>query len=292
MAPAPGRSIHLRDPVPPQGPGSALKTQIANLLADAVRAAVAAGELALTGEPAIVVERARREGHGDFASPLALSLARAARAKPRDVAETLVQHLPDSATVDRAEIAGPGFINFHLAPHAFQAVVAEVLEKGEAYGRVETGAGRRVQVEFVSANPTGPLHVGHGRGAAYGAAVANLLAAAGWNVQREYYVNDAGRQMAILALSTWLRYPSRPTPTEAATSATGRRRCARSTARSCAWAARTWPRDCPPTSRTAATRRSSSTPWSSAPASCSGRIAGAPCSRPCAMCWPRSTAPS
>ncbi len=183
-----------------------MKNQIAELLHAAVERAIDAGQLQLAEVPPISVERAKREGHGDFASPLALTLARAARAKPRDIAETLLANLPESALIARAEIAGPGFINFHLAPHAWQSVVGEILERRDAYGRGNAGAGRRVQVEFVSANPTGPLHVGHGRGAAYGAAVANLLAAAGWEVQREYYVNDAGRQMAILAVSVWLRY--------------------------------------------------------------------------------------
>jgi len=183
-----------------------LRSQIATLLDLAVQRAVAAGELDLGEIPAASVERAKREGHGDFASPLAMTLARTARRKPRDIAELLTRHLPPSPMVARVEIAGPGFINFHLAPQAYQAVVASALAEGQRYGHGETGAGRKVQVEFVSANPTGPLHVGHGRGAAYGAAVANLLAAAGWQVQREYYVNDAGRQMAILSLSLWLRY--------------------------------------------------------------------------------------
>ena len=183
-----------------------MRSQIATLLDLAVQRAVAAGELDLGEIPAASVERAKREGHGDFASPLAMTLARTARRKPRDIAELLTRHLPPSPMVARVEIAGPGFINFHLAPQAYQAVVASALAEGQRYGHGETGAGRKVQVEFVSANPTGPLHVGHGRGAAYGAAVANLLAAAGWQVQREYYVNDAGRQMAILSLSLWLRY--------------------------------------------------------------------------------------
>ena len=183
-----------------------MRNQICALLHCAVEGAVAAGELQVAETPSISVERARREGHGDFATPLPLSLAKAARAKPRDIAATLLAHLPESPLVSEVEIAGPGFINFHLAPHAWQSVVKEVLEQRETYGRGNAGAGRRVQVEFVSANPTGPLHVGHGRGAAYGAAVANLLDTAGWDVQREYYVNDAGRQMAILALSVWLRY--------------------------------------------------------------------------------------
>lgn len=160
-----------------------------------------------TGElAAIPLERTRDRLHGDFASTIALALAKSARRKPRELAERIVASLPTSEQVAKVEIAGPGFINFFLAPAAWQSVVGEILQRGEQFGRSELGGGRRVQVEFVSANPTGPLHVGHGRGAAFGATVANLLEATGCRVQREYYVNDAGRQMNILAVSVWLRY--------------------------------------------------------------------------------------
>ncbi len=154
----------------------------------------------------IVVERTRDASHGDYASNIALMLAKPARSRPRDLAEKVVAALPASEQVAKVEIAGPGFINFTLTEAAAHAVVGAVLEAGEAYGRASIGDDRPVQVEFVSANPTGPLHVGHGRGAAYGAAVADLLAAVGFKVHREYYVNDAGRQMDILAVSVWLRY--------------------------------------------------------------------------------------
>ncbi len=154
----------------------------------------------------VPMERARDRNHGDFASAIALMLAKAAGRKPRELAERIVAALPGSDHVAKVEIAGPGFINFFLAPTAYRAVVEQILDRGNAFGRGELGAGRRVQVEFVSANPTGPLHVGHGRGAAFGATVANLLDAVGYQVHREYYVNDAGRQMNILAVSIWLRY--------------------------------------------------------------------------------------
>ncbi|KAB2932481.1 MAG: arginine--tRNA ligase [Candidatus Contendobacter sp.] len=154
----------------------------------------------------IPLEHTRDRTHGDFASTLALALAKTARRKPRELAEQLVAALPTSERVARVEIAGPGFINFFLAQTAYQTVVNEILDQGDAFGRGDLGGGRRVQVEFVSANPTGPLHVGHGRGAAFGATVANLLEAVGYQVHREYYVNDAGRQMNILATSIWLRY--------------------------------------------------------------------------------------
>ena len=157
----------------------------------------------------IVLERPKQTSHGDFASNLAMQLARELKTNPRQVAERLVRELPPSPHVVRAEVAGAGFINFTLAPAARTAVVAAVLAAGGDFGRGPARNGRmarRLQVEFVSANPTGPLHVGHGRGAAYGASLASLLAFAGYEVTREYYVNDAGRQMDILAVSAWLRY--------------------------------------------------------------------------------------
>jgi arginyl-tRNA synthetase len=154
----------------------------------------------------VTVERPKASEHGDFACNLALQLAKPLKRNPREIAQALVSALPASPVIDRTEVAGAGFINLFLRPDAKRAVARRVLEQGDAYGRIDVGQGKKVQVEFVSANPTGPLHVGHGRGAAYGASLSNVLAAAGFDVQREYYVNDAGRQMDILALSTWLRY--------------------------------------------------------------------------------------
>ncbi len=156
--------------------------------------------------PTAVVERTRDRLHGDFASTVALALAKSARRKPRELAEALRMRLPSDPSIDRVEVAGPGFLNFFLAPDAYHRVIQQVLADGDRFGCSTLGGDRRVQVEFVSANPTGPLHVGHGRGAAYGSVVAELLAAVGFRVHREYYVNDAGRQMDILATSIWLRY--------------------------------------------------------------------------------------
>lgn len=183
-----------------------MKSLVDEMLAEALDALRAEGALRDDGELVAQVERSRDERHGDFASPVALSLAKFMKRKPREIAEQIVERLPQVDGVSRVEIAGPGFINFFLEKSARQSVLDAVIAKGPAFGRTETGAGQRVQVEFVSATPTGPLHVGHGRGAAYGAALANLLERAGFSVQREYYVNDAGRQMDILALSIWLRY--------------------------------------------------------------------------------------
>ena len=183
-----------------------MKDHIQTLLSAALDRLRDQGLIPADTEVAVHVERTRDRRHGDFATNLAMALARPARRNPREIAQALVAALPSSPEIERVEIAGPGFINFTLVPEAWPRVVSHILEAGEAYGRSDIGAGRRVQVEFVSANPTGPLHVGHGRGAAYGAAVADLLAAVGYQVHREYYVNDAGRQMNILAVSVWLRY--------------------------------------------------------------------------------------
>jgi arginyl-tRNA synthetase len=183
-----------------------LKEHLEQLLADAVGRLQAGAELPADLIPQVMVERTRDRAHGDFASNLALTLAKPARARPRDIAEKLLGAIDTDAHIDKIEIAGPGFINFFLTPAAWQAVLGEIHAAGGRYGRSTLGMGKRVQVEFVSANPTGPLHVGHGRGAAYGAAVADLLEAVGYAVHREYYVNDAGRQMDILAASVYLRY--------------------------------------------------------------------------------------
>ncbi len=154
----------------------------------------------------ILLDRPKQASHGDFATNLALQLAKPLKLNPRDIAGRLLAELPKSPLVAKAEVAGAGFINFTLAPAVKLQVVRAVLAGGADFGRSALGGGKKVQVEFVSANPTGPLHVGHGRGAAYGASLASLLDFAGFKVTREFYVNDAGRQMDILALSTWLRY--------------------------------------------------------------------------------------
>nr|WP_239537897.1 arginine--tRNA ligase [Dyella mobilis] len=155
--------------------------------------------------PNFVIERARSREHGDFATNAAMLLAKPARAKPRDVAEKLVAALPGNELVGKVEIAGPGFINFFLAPAAYHAEVKRILGEGVAYGRNASGAGRTVGVEFVSANPTGPLHVGHGRNAVLGDCLSRLFEATGWNVKREFYYNDAGVQIQNLAISVQAR---------------------------------------------------------------------------------------
>ena len=183
-----------------------MKGIIQQLISQALTQLAADGLVPQDAMPEPIIERARDSQHGDFACNIAMMLAKAARAKPRDLAEKLVALLPETPMVSKVEIAGPGFINFYLSSDAYHALVPMILSEGHSFGRSDIGAGKRVQVEFVSANPTGPLHVGHGRGAAYGAVVADLLQAVGFDVHREYYVNDAGRQMDILGTSVWLRY--------------------------------------------------------------------------------------
>lgn len=154
----------------------------------------------------INLDRTRDPAHGDFASNLALTLAKQNNTSPRALAEQILAVLPENGFVTKVEIAGPGFINFFIDPNAQYQIIQQIHDQGHEFGLSKIGAGKKVQVEFVSANPTGPLHVGHGRGAAYGSVVSDLLAAVGFEVHREYYVNDAGRQMDILTTSIWLRY--------------------------------------------------------------------------------------
>ena len=183
-----------------------MKQQLAQILTDVVQQLKDQGVIPEDAAPRIHVENTRDKAHGDFATNLAMMLTKMAGMPPRDLAQKIIDLLQNSSIIEKVEIAGPGFINFFVNDSAKFDVVGQVFEKADDYGRCNVGQGKSVLVEFVSANPTGPLHVGHGRGAAYGASVANLLDAAGFDVCREYYVNDAGRQMDILATSVWLRY--------------------------------------------------------------------------------------
>jgi arginyl-tRNA synthetase len=182
-----------------------LKSSIAELVDKAVASLPELADSPEVTSTRTTVERTRDPRHGDFSTNIAMRLAKAAGSKPRDLAGKIIAHMPASDLVDKVEIAGPGFINFHLSETALQQEVAAVLREGSAYGRQATRPEPRILLEFVSANPTGPLHVGHGRHAAYGATLGNLLQAAGFFVEREYYVNDEGRQMDILGASVWLR---------------------------------------------------------------------------------------
>lgn len=183
-----------------------MKEQLRQIIKTALTQLISQKSLPELVLPEIQIDRTKDKSHGDFACNIAMMLARQAKMNPRQIATLLIEELPETKFITQVDIAGPGFINFTLSADAAQEIVKTVLQAGEQFGQSELGAGKSVQVEFVSANPTGPLHVGHGRGAAYGSAVSNLLSTAGFKVHREYYVNDAGRQMDILATSVWLRY--------------------------------------------------------------------------------------
>ncbi|HCC81479.1 MAG TPA: arginine--tRNA ligase [Methylophaga sp.] len=184
-----------------------MKDQLKELIESALASLIAQQSLPADVSSADVqLERTKDRSHGDFASNIAMVLAKPAKMNPRQIATLIVDALPQHEMIEKVEIAGPGFINFSLSASSRQQVVADVLKKAGQFGLSNYGNGQKVQVEFVSANPTGPLHVGHGRGAAYGSVVSSLLKAVGFDVHREYYVNDAGRQMDILATSVWLRY--------------------------------------------------------------------------------------
>jgi len=183
-----------------------MKQKVEALILQAVGTLKSEGVLDREITPNVSVERTRDPQHGDFASNIALALAKTAKLNPRKLAEKIIAALPDSPAVTKVEPAGPGFINFFMDPGSQYQIIRQIHSQGRNFGLSRIGSGKKIQVEFVSANPTGPLHVGHGRGAAYGSVVADLLQAVGFEVHREYYVNDAGRQMDILAASIWLRY--------------------------------------------------------------------------------------
>jgi len=183
---------------------SELEAQLAALLTEAIASRYPEAR-ALTVE----LQRPKQASHGDYASTIALQAAKALRKNPREFAQTVVQALPPSTLVERAEVAGAGFINLFLTHAARAAIIEQILAGGAGFGRLDRGARRKVQVEFVSANPTGPLHVGHGRGAAIGDSIARLLEFQGWDVSREFYYNDAGAQISNLALSVEARLKER-----------------------------------------------------------------------------------
>ncbi len=179
---------------------------LSGLIHDAIKAAVEAGGLNLTEIPEPHLERPRDPSHGDWATNVAMQLAKDARMAPRQIAEVIADQMNGHEDIAAVEIAGPGFINIRLSGAALQRVLRDVRDHGADYGRVDIGKGRRVQVEFVSANPVGPMHVGHGRWAALGDSMARVLEHAGFVAQREFYVNDAGVQMDTFAKSVAARY--------------------------------------------------------------------------------------
>jgi arginyl-tRNA synthetase len=183
-----------------------MRDNICSIIISAAEKAHAHGALPSDAFPEVEVEQPRAAGHGDFATNFAMISAKGQKMAPRQIAQAIVDHIDDTQNLlSRTEIAGPGFINFFIRPEAWAPLVSQVLAQDRDYGALDIGQGRKIQVEFVSANPTGPLHVGHGRGAAVGDSVANLLAFCGFVVQREYYINDSGRQIQTLGRSVYLR---------------------------------------------------------------------------------------
>ncbi len=184
-----------------------MKTTLTEILTDALERARQDGSLLLDPLPDIQLDVPKDPRFGDVATNLAMVLAGSLKQPPRQIAAVLIDHIPEAnGLIDRCEIAGPGFINFFLKEDYWLRILQEILDQGEAYGRSQRGKGAAVLLEFVSANPTGPLHIGHGRGAVVGDALARILDAAGYKVTREFYINDAGRQLRVLGRSVWLRY--------------------------------------------------------------------------------------
>jgi len=184
-----------------------MKNRIKKLIIEAASQAHAKGRLSSADFPDVNVEKPKVEAHGDFSTNVAMVMASLQKMAPRKVAQAIVDQVNDSGCLlEKIEIAGPGFINFYVTPAAWHPVLLEIQKTDRRFGVSELGGGQKVQVEFVSSNPTGPLHVGHGRGAAVGDSVANILSFCGYDVQREYYINDSGRQIQTLGRSVFLRY--------------------------------------------------------------------------------------
>jgi arginyl-tRNA synthetase len=184
-----------------------MKKKIKDLIKKAAQVAHEKGDLPSAEMPEVEVNEPKVGEHGDFSTNIAMVMASAQKIAPRKIAEAIVGHFQDpQELIEKTEIAGPGFINFFVRPSAWHTVLREIHEADTAYGATDIGKGRKFQVEYVSSNPTGPLHIGHGRGAAVGDAVANILSFCGYDVQKEYYINDSGRQIRTLGLSVFLRY--------------------------------------------------------------------------------------
>ena len=183
-----------------------MKTALKEMILAAARTAHEKGIFASADFCDVVLEEPKADSHGDLSTNMAMQMAKIQRMSPRAIAEVLIEHLDDKRKIiARTEIAGPGFINFFIRPSAWQPVLTTIHEQKDQYGRCDLGRGRRIQIEFVSSNPTGPLHVGHGRGGAVGDSTANILSFCGYEVQKEYYINDSGRQIQTLGISVYLR---------------------------------------------------------------------------------------
>ena len=184
-----------------------MKKKIKNLILEATKAAFKNGDLPLSDFPEVEVQEPKIEFQGDFSTNIAMVMASVQKMPPRKIAETITKHITDiEGILDKTEIAGPGFINFFINRFLWHSVLRKIHDKDKKYGASDIGQGKKIQIEFVSSNPTGPIHVGHGRGAAVGDSIANILLACGYNVKKEYYINDSGRQINTLGRSVFLRY--------------------------------------------------------------------------------------
>ena len=199
-----GRTIAIRDST--EGDAHVIRDEIRELVVQALEAAQAAGEVPAFAPPEVTIEHPQRPEHGDFSANLPLRIQGLAKMPATEVGEALRRHLPAHEAVTKAEVAVPGFLNLYLDPLWVARQTPLIIQAGERFGNSEEGAGRRVQIEYVSANPTGPVHVGNGRGAAIGSTLANVLGAAGYQVEQEYYINDAGAQVAAFARTLYARY--------------------------------------------------------------------------------------
>ena len=182
-----------------------MKENVSCLIEKTIRSLVESGRLPFLEKVEVIVEFTRDKSHGDLASNIAFTLSKSCRMNPRDLANLILQNIPTTSFLDHCEVAGAGFINFFLSKDALSKILLEIIEKEERFGCNNEGKNAPIIIEFVSANPTGPLHVGHGRGAAIGDSICRLMRANGWNVQSEFYYNDSGQQIRNLALSVQAR---------------------------------------------------------------------------------------
>jgi arginyl-tRNA synthetase len=184
-----------------------VKTIIAEMVKDALDSCVQSGVFSTTQFPSFAIETPKMKGHGDYATNAAMLLAPQEKKSPRDIAQQIINHLPSGdSRIEKVEVAGPGFINFFVSHSCWLDAFRDISLQGSSYGQSQLGKGKTINIEYVSANPTGPLHIGHGRGAAVGDALANIMAAVGYSVSREYYINDTGNQMNLLGRSVYIRY--------------------------------------------------------------------------------------
>ena len=184
-----------------------IKKTIQEIINTTLESCVQSGVLSDRPFPPFNIETPKMQDHGDYATNVAMLLAPQEKKPPREIAQQIIKHLPSGdSRIEKVEVAGPGFINFFISQSCWLSAFRDISLQGNSYGQSQLGTGKKINIEYVSANPTGPLHIGHGRGAAVGDALANIMAAVGYNVSREYYINDTGNQMNLLGKSVYIRY--------------------------------------------------------------------------------------